>query len=58
MSLGLQPRRVLVHRAADLVQDVLELGRLGESTLLAMVRGRVHRQLVGCHTTNGAITVH
>ncbi|CAG7022845.1 hypothetical protein PICSAR15_04119 [Mycobacterium avium subsp. paratuberculosis] len=58
VSLGLQPRRVLMYRAADLVQDVLELGRLGESTLLAMVRGRVHRQLVGCHTTNGAITVH
>ena len=30
---GLQPRGVLVHRAADLVQDVLKLGRLREGTL-------------------------
>ncbi|BCO49076.1 hypothetical protein MINTM008_50160 [Mycobacterium intracellulare] len=62
MTLGLQPRGLLMYRAADLVQDVLKLRRLHESALLPVmgrrVRWQLMRQLVGGHITNGAITVH
>jgi hypothetical protein len=47
---GLQPRGVLVHRAADFVQDVLKLGRLREGPLPVMT-GSVHGQLVSSHPT-------
>ena len=48
---------MLVHRAADFVQDVLKLGRLREGALPVMTGG-VHGQLVSCHVTYGAIAVH
>ncbi len=57
MTFGFEPRGVLVHRAADLVQDVLQLGRLSEGALPLMAGG-VPGQLVGCHVHNGAIVVH
>ncbi|CNI98556.1 Uncharacterised protein [Mycobacterium tuberculosis] len=50
MAFGLQPRRVLMYRAADLVQDVLKLGRLRERPRPVMTGG-VHGQLVGAHLT-------
>ena len=56
VSLGLQPRGVLVHRAADLVQDVLQFGRLREGPLPVMADG-VRGQLVSSHVTHGAIVV-
>lgn len=57
VTFGFEPRGVLVHRAADLVQDVLQLGRLSEGALPLMAGG-VPGQLVGCHVHNGAIVVH
>jgi hypothetical protein len=54
VSLGLQPRRVLVHRAADLVQDVLQLGRLREGPLPVMAAG-LHGQLVSSHVTSSLV---
>ena len=57
MPFALQPRRVLVYRAADFVQDVLELGRLRERPRPVMTEG-VHGQLVRCHVTYGAIAVY
>ena len=57
VPLGLQPRGMLVHRAADFVQDVLKLGRLRERTLPVMTGG-VRGQLVGSHVTYGPIAVH
>ena len=56
MALGLQPRGVLVHRAADFVQDVLKFGRLREGPLPVMTG--VHGQLVRSHVTYGPIDVH
>ncbi|BBX64918.1 hypothetical protein MSAS_40920 [Mycobacterium saskatchewanense] len=61
MPLGLESRGVLVHRPADLVQDVLELGRLRERALPVMtglMTGAVHGQLVGSHAPYGATAVH
>ena len=52
MTLGLQPRGVLVHRTADLVQDVLQLGRLRERALPRVVAGRMPRHLVGSHVVH------
>jgi hypothetical protein len=46
---------VLVHRAADLVQDVLKFGRLREGPLPVMaglMTGTVHGQLVSSHVTS------
>jgi hypothetical protein len=48
---------MLVHRAADFVQNVLKLGRLGEGPLPVMT-GVMHGQLVSSHVTYGAIVVH
>ena len=55
MTLGLQPRRVLVHRAADLVQDVLQLRRLRERALPRLVSGGMPRQVVGGHVVHRLI---
>ena len=49
VALRLQPGRVLVHRAADLVQDVLQLGRLRERALPRVVARGMPRHLVGSH---------
>ena len=57
MPLGFQPRGMLVHRAADFVQDVLKFGRLREGPLPVMTGG-VHGQLVSSHVTYGATVVH
>ena len=57
MPFGFQPRGMLVHRAADLVQNVLKLGRLREGTLPVMTGG-MQGQLVSGHVTYGAIVVH
>jgi hypothetical protein len=51
---------VLVHRAADLVQDVLQFGRLREGALpvvTGVMTGTVDGQLVSSHATYGAIDV-
>ena len=37
MALGLEPGGVVVYRAADFVQDVLQLGRLRERALAGLV---------------------
>ena len=58
VALGLQPRRVFVHRTADLVQDVLQLGRLRERALPRVVPGGMPRQLMGSHVHHGLIVVH
>ena len=55
VTLGLEPRRVVVHRPADLVQDVLQLGRLRERALPMVVAGGMPRQLVGGHVTMVAL---
>ena len=55
MALGLQPGGVLVYRAADLVQDVLQLGRLRERALPRLMPGGMPRQLVGGHVLHGLI---
>jgi hypothetical protein len=46
-----------VHRAADLVQDVLQLGRLGECARPPMLASGIPRRLVGSHVTNDRIAV-
>ncbi len=38
VALGLEPRRMRVHRSADLVQHVLELGRLLQTAAHAVVK--------------------
>jgi hypothetical protein len=48
---------MLVHRAADFVQNVLQFGRLREGPLPVMA-GAVNGQLVSGHVTYGAIGVH
>ncbi|GBG40383.1 hypothetical protein NJB14197_53470 [Mycobacterium montefiorense] len=48
---------MLVHRAADFVQNVLKFGRLREGPL-PVVAGDVHGHLVSGHVTYGAIVVH
>ena len=57
VTLGLESRRVIVHRAADLVQDVLQLRRLRERALPRMMSGGVQRHVVGGHVTHGLIAV-
>ena len=57
MALGLQSRGVRVNRATDLVQDILQLGRLRERTLPVMAGG-MPGQLVSCHVIYGATSVH
>jgi hypothetical protein len=48
---------VRVYRATDLVQDVLQLGRLRERPRPVVARG-VHGQLVRCHVPYGATAVY
>ena len=52
MTLGLQPRGMLVDRAADLVQDVLQLRGLRERALPRVVAGRMPRHLMGSHVVH------
>ena len=49
MPFGLKPGRMLVHRAANLVEDVLQLGRLRERPRPPVLAGAVPGQLVGTH---------
>ncbi len=57
VPLGLEPGRVIVHRTADLVQDVLQLGRLRERALPWLMAG-VPRKLMGTHAFHGLTAVH
>ena len=58
VALGLQPRGVSVHRAADLVEDVLELGRLRECTLPRLMTRGMPGQLMSGHVNHGAMAVN
>ena len=58
VPLGLQPGGVLVHRAADLVENVLQLARLREHTLArVMAAARLPRRRMGSHVDNSPTVV-
>ena len=57
MSLGLQPRGVIVHRAADLVEHILQLRGLREGTLPGLMTRVMPGQLMRRHIDYGAMTV-
>ena len=52
MALCLQPRRVVVDGSTNLVQDVLQLGRLRESSRSLVVAGAMPGQLMCGHVDN------
>jgi hypothetical protein len=46
---------MLVHRPANLIQDVLQLRRLREGALPRVLAGRVPRHLMGSHVVHRLI---
>jgi hypothetical protein len=57
MPLRLQPRGVIVHRAADFIQHVLQLRGLRKRALPRLMTRGMPRQLMGSHVHNGATVV-
>jgi hypothetical protein len=58
VAFGLETRRVLVHRPADLVQHVLQLARLRELTrACVLATARLPRRLMGTHIDNSPMVV-
>jgi hypothetical protein len=57
VPLRLQPCGVIVHRAADLVEHILQLRGLRERTLPGLMARGMPGQLMRSHIDYGAMTV-